>query len=146
MATEPRKTANTKNIVASAAVLTAFAVAAALLLAGTWSATRERIADNERRARLSALNELVPASAYNNDLFTDTIAINAPDALGSKEDVTVYRAYRQGAPVAALVMIVAPGGYSGSIKMLLGVWADGRVAGVRGRAHEETPGLGHKVD
>src|SRR5690606_38890243 len=74
------------------------------------------------------------------------ITINAPDALGSKEYVTVYRAYRQGAPVAALFMIVAPDGYSGSIKMLLGVWADGRVAGVRVLAHKETPGLGDKIE
>lgn len=146
MATDPQKNANTKSIAASAAVLTAFAVAAALLLAGTWSVTHERIADNERRARLSALNELVPATAYNNDLFTDTISITAPEALGSTETVTVYRAYRQGEPVAALFTIVAPDGYSGSITMLLGVWADGRVAGVRVLAHKETPGLGDKIE
>lgn len=146
MATDPQKNANPKSIAASAAVLTAFAVAAALLLAGTWSVTHERIADNERRARLAALNELVPATAYDNNLFTDTVTLTAPDALGIAEPVTVYRAYRQGEPVAALFTIVAPDGYSGSIKMLLGVWADGRVAGVRVLAHKETPGLGDKIE
>lgn len=146
MATDPQKKTRIKSITASAVVLTAFAALAALLLAGTWSVTHERIADNERHARLAVLNELVPAMAYDNDLFTDTHSITAPEALGSTEPVIVYRAYQNGKPVAALFDIVAPDGYSGSIKMLLGVWADGRVAGVRVLAHKETPGLGDKIE
>jgi electron transport complex protein RnfG len=41
---------------------------------------------------------------------------------------------------------VAPDGYSGEIRLLVGIHADGRVAGVRVTAHRETPGLGDYID
>ncbi|HEY5791334.1 MAG TPA: RnfABCDGE type electron transport complex subunit G, partial [Gammaproteobacteria bacterium] len=40
----------------------------------------------------------------------------------------------------------APDGYSGAIRMLVGIRADGRVAGVRVISHKETPGLGDKIE
>jgi len=51
-----------------------------------------------------------------------------------------------GKPVAVLATPVAPDGYSGSIKLLVGVYADGTLAGVRVLAHKETPGLGDAIE
>jgi electron transport complex protein RnfG len=60
--------------------------------------------------------------------------------------VTLYRAYRNGRPVAVLGTPVAPDGYSGSIRLLIGLYADGTLAGVRVLAHRETPGLGDFIE
>jgi electron transport complex protein RnfG len=40
----------------------------------------------------------------------------------------------------------AADGYSGEIKLLVGILADGRLGGVRVIAHKETPGLGDYID
>ncbi len=41
---------------------------------------------------------------------------------------------------------VAPDGYSGNIRLLVGVQADDTLSGVRVVAHRETPGLGDAID
>ncbi len=41
---------------------------------------------------------------------------------------------------------VAPDGYSGEIRLLVGVLADGSISGVRVLAHRETPGLGDPIE
>ena len=53
---------------------------------------------------------------------------------------------RNGEPVAAIFNSIAPDGYSGRIHMLIGVYADGRIAGVRVVKHAETPGLGDGIE
>jgi Na+-translocating ferredoxin:NAD+ oxidoreductase RnfG subunit len=49
-------------------------------------------------------------------------------------------------PVAFIVPSVAPEGYSGDIRLLVGLDLQGTVTGVRATEHRETPGLGDKVD
>ena len=58
--------------------------------------TAERIEKNEREYMMRNLNELIPASAYDNDFFTDTIDVIDEELLGSDQGVAVYRARRQG--------------------------------------------------
>lgn len=70
----------------------------------------------------------------------------APEWLGTDQPVTVYRARKSGQPVALFATPVAPDGYSGPIQLLVGVYADGTLAGVRVLAHKETPGLGDAID
>jgi len=48
--------------------------------------------------------------------------------------------------VAAVLESVAPDGYSGSIRLLVGVTPDGRLLGVRVLQHQETPGLGDAIE
>jgi len=45
-----------------------------------------------------------------------------------------------------ILQAIAPDGYSGAIHLLVGIHADGRVAGVRVIGHRETPGLGDKIE
>jgi electron transport complex protein RnfG len=66
--------------------------------------------------------------------------------LGTDEAVTVYRARREGKPIALVMAPVAPDGYSGAIKLLIGIGYDGTLTGVRVSAHHETPGLGDAID
>lgn len=135
-----------RNMVVSAVLLGVFAVTGTGLLALTHQATRERIAQNERELLLRSLNELVPDSARDNDPYSDTTQVLDRDALGSDRPVTVYRARKQGQPVAAIINAVAPDGYSGRIGLLVAVRYDGTLAGVRVTTHRETPGLGDAIE
>ena len=45
-----------------------------------------------------------------------------------------------------ILRATAPDGYSGAIHLLIGIHADGRLAGVRVLGHRETPGLGARID
>ena len=63
----------------------------------------------------------------------------------SLDDVVVYRVYSQDEPVAALFAVTARDGYSGPIRILVGVQYDGTVTGIRILKHRETPGLGDKI-
>lgn len=139
-----------KAMLKSALVLGLFAVFATALLLWIDRATHERIAANERSTLLARLNEIVPPEEYTNDLAHDTVTVTEPGALGSERPLTVYRARRGDRPVAAVLTAVAPDGYSGAIRLLIGVYADpmrdGRLAGVRVVRHKETPGLGDRIE
>lgn len=127
-------------------VLGGFALLSVTLVAVTWYGTRPHIVAAEQAALETQLNALVPAVRYDNRPTEDTVRLADPAAFGTGEPVTVYRARRGGEPVAALATVVATEGYAGPIRLLIGVWADGRIAGVRVLAHKETPGLGDRID
>ncbi|MBW8311565.1 MAG: hypothetical protein K0M64_05965, partial [Rhizobium sp.] len=57
-------------------------LAAAALLAGTWALTRERIADAEQRAKLQALEIVLPAKRYDNDPIADAVQVRGPGGRG----------------------------------------------------------------
>ena len=52
----------------------------------------------------------------------------------------------QDQPVAAIMTPVEAPGYAGTIKLIVGIKADGSLGGIRILAHKETPGLGDKVE
>ena len=56
------------------------------------------------------------------------------------------RADLGGKPVAVLFAVTATDGYAGPIRLLVGVRADGRLSGVRVVSHDETPGLGDRIE
>jgi len=108
--------------------------------------TRARIALQEQRRVLQQLNEIVPPSAYNNDLHTDRITLTDPPLFQHAGPVTVYRARMDGRPVAVIMRLTAPDGYNGDIRLLVGIDAGGTVLGVRVTEHRETPGLGDLIE
>ncbi len=138
----------TTSIRKNSLILGVFALITAALLAATYDGTRDKIAAAERHAAQKALLEIVPKSRHNNDLLNDTLAIlpNELANLGLHNPDTVYRARQDGKVVAVIVPTIAPDAYSGAVKMIVGVNRDGSVAGVRILNHNETPGLGDKVD
>lgn len=137
---------NKKQILISGAFLWVFAVVGTTFVAVTEDTTRTKIADNERRVLLRNLNALLPAEKLDNDIVSDTTTIPASTLLGTENDTTVYRARLQGKPVAAVFNSIAPNGYSDKIHLLVGVYVDGSIAGVRAVKHSETPGLGDAID
>ncbi|MEX0615792.1 MAG: electron transport complex subunit RsxG, partial [Methylophaga sp.] len=127
-------------------MLALFAISATALVALTEENTREQIAANEREALLEAINVLVPKDKFDNQILQDTLNLSATNAIGTTNTTSVYRARKNGEPVAAVFTVVAPDGYSGSIRMLVGIYYDGTLAGVRVIKHKETPGLGDKIE
>lgn len=135
-----------KYMLRTAALLGLFAVIGTGLVATTFETTREPIAVSERAALLRSLHEIVPVSMHDNDLYTDILMVNATTFLGSDKALPVYRARMQGQAVALVITCVAPDGYSGNIRLLVGIRYDGSLLGVRAVQHRETPGLGDAID
>lgn len=136
---------NKKNILMTTLVLTLFSAVGAAIVGLTFSQTEDDIRYNEKLTLLRKLNTIVPADAYDNDLLLDTLTIKPQALLGTDEDTLVYRARNKGENVAVVFSSIAPNGYNGPINLLVGVYADGRLAGVRVVKHRETPGLGDAV-
>lgn len=137
---------NRRQILISGAFLWLFAVAGTTLVAFTECSTSSAIAENERQLLLRNLYALLPRDRLDNDIATDTRKMAASILLGTETETPVYRARRAGEPVAAVFNSIAPNGYSGRIHLLVGVYVDGSLAGVRVVKHAETPGLGDAVE
>jgi electron transport complex protein RnfG len=109
-------------------------------------AARPRIEANERAQRVARLTAVLGDTPYDNDLLRDVVHVREPELLGTDTAVPVHRVRLDGRPVAALIEAIAPDGYSGSIRLLVAVAADGHLIGVRVLAHQETPGLGDAIE
>jgi electron transport complex protein RnfG len=127
-------------------MLAIFAIVATSLVAITEDNTRDQIVENEKQTLLAAINALVDSNDYNNDIITDVLILAKTKRLNTREDSIVYRARKDNQPIAAVFTTIAPNGYNGKIKLLVGVYYDGSLAGVRVISHKETPGLGDKID
>ena len=137
-----------QSMIRNSLLLAVFALVTALILAATYNSTADRIAAAERLNAQKALLQIVPLSRHNNDLLTDISAIDEShwQALGLKNGGDIHLAKQDGKTVAIIIPAIAPDGYSGDIKMIVGVNVDGSIAGVRILSHTETPGLGDKID
>ena len=124
--------------------ITLIAALAMLTTVLVWLAdlTRERIATNRQSGVAAGLRALLPPGSYDNALLADTLSIVSPGLLGTNRPVRIYRARKQGRPVAAVVRPIAPDGYRGAIELLVAIAYDGTLIGVQVLYHNETPGLG----
>lgn len=135
-----------QKMLKSALILSIFTLIGIGLLLMVKTLTDAPIHTAEENLLQESLNEVMPAEQYDNDLRTDTLQVIAPDYLGTPEKVTIYRARKNHQPVGVILQTIAPDGYSGNIRIMLAVYYDGRIAGVRVLKHKETPGLGDKID
>lgn len=137
-----------KTVRANSLLLGLFAAVTAGLIALTFQSTKVRIVESERLAAQKALSQIIPTQNHDNDLLETVISLTKKQALqlGHSEPVEINVATKSGKPVAYIFPAVAPDGYSGDIKLIIGINLDGTIAGVRALAHKETPGLGDKVD
>ncbi len=130
----------------TAGIMLGFTVVGTALLAYTFSTTRAPIARSEAAARMALFRQILPESLHDNNLLQDTLKIAPGGDLGNRDETLAYRARLSGQPAAVILEAVAPDGYSGDIKLLIAVRADGEIVGVRVVAHRETPGLGDYID
>lgn len=134
-----------RSMLKNALVLGLFAIGTVGSVALLQQGTATRIAAAEREAQVRALAEILPAGSYDNHLLDNRIELNAPE-LGHRSPQSAYLALKGDQPSALILPVTAPDGYSGAIHLLVGIFADGRLAGVRVLGHRETPGLGDKIE
>jgi len=129
-------------------LLCVFALITAGILAGTYEGTKSTIAQAEKKAAQKALLEIIPAERIDNDILLETLPIPEKywDMLGLTTGGDIHLARHQQKTIAVIIPAVAPDGYSGAIKLIVGVNRNGTIAGVRALSHTETPGLGDKID
>src|SRR5690606_20691685 len=133
---------------AAVAILALGSVLALLTAVLVWLAgvTRERIAMNQQSGVTAGLSALLAPNSYDNEPLLDRIEVTAPDLLGTARPVAVYRARKNGRPVAAVLRPIAPDGYRGPIELLVAIAYDGTLIGVQVLRHNETPGLGNQFE
>ena len=66
--------------------------------------------------------------------------------LGSSSPLPAYRARLGSSAVAVVLTTEAPDGYVGPIRLLIAIDRAGNIIGLRALQHQETPGLGDKID
>jgi electron transport complex protein RnfG len=126
--------------------LAVFAALTTGVIAGTNLLTKDRIAEQIRAAKERALLQIVPRERHDNNMLDSSVTLPDADKLNIDEGSQGFLARKDGKTVAIILPTTAPDGYSGDIDVLVGINIDGSVAGVRVVQHEETPGLGDKVD
>ncbi len=125
--------------------LAIFACATTGLVALTQYLTEDQIKQQERKQLLSVLNQVIPETMHDNALTQACTMVNSPE-LGTLHAMPAYIATKNGEPTAIAIESIAPDGYNGEIKVITGIDSQGKILGTRVLSHQETPGLGDKVD
>ena len=127
----PANDAPARRAARAAAVLVAAGVISVGLVAVVHDRAEPRIEASRRAQRLAQLTAVLGNVAYDNDPLTDTLMVLDPELLGTDEPLAVHRVRLGDQTLAALLNVVAPDGYSGAIRLLVAISAEGRVLGVR---------------
>jgi len=101
-----------------------------------YEATKEPIAQANLNKKLNAIKEVVPEFTNNPD--ADQFKI----ALAEGDSVTAYPAKKDGKLVGTAIESYTMKGFSGLIKIMVGLNPDGSIHGISVLQHQETPGLG----
>ena len=123
------------------------AAGAALLVTGSYEASRERIAANERERLLESLASVLDPKLRERDLEPTHLTVTDRELLGTDDPVDVFVITdANGHPEAVILVPTAPDGYNAPIRLLVGLSPDGVLTGVRVLSHRETPGLGDAIE
>ncbi len=160
-----------RQIVITSVLLAAFFALGVGFVAYTEQKTAEQIELNRQAVLLGQIMEVLAGEDYDNNPAEDAFILSDPEALNLGEPVIEpapagllpslpsdeeqeramtagqlgFRARRDGETIAVAIPVVTHRGYSGDIRLLVGVEASGEVKGVRVLEQNETPGLGDKI-
>jgi electron transport complex protein RnfG len=135
-----------QSIIKTGLTLAVMAAICTALVALTFQATRERIAANEKALLEQSLQPALAGTFYDSGVSESRLVLPPPHGLPGNDPAVIYRVFAAGKPVAALFAVTARDGFSGPIRILVGIGVDGTVTGVRILQHRETPGLGDKIE
>lgn len=113
--------------------LTVIALVAAGLLAGVYEMTKDTIAATNAKKQQAAIIAVLPQA--------DGLEIAEAE---EAEGMEIYRASVAGEPAGAAVK-VAENGFGGTFHVMVGFDAEGAISGFEVLDHQETPGLGSKM-
>jgi electron transport complex protein RnfG len=125
-----------KNILKLAFALMVFATVACVGLAFVYASTEEQIAANQTAKLDAALKDI-----FGEDAVFEEIAGFVPAGENAVSFGTAYRA-KKGNALAGIALNVSVTGFNDTLTALVGVGANGNVAGVRILKDTDTPGLG----
>lgn len=107
--------------------------------------TKDKIAFTIAQQERSLLAEVIPKDYYDNDLLADCKMLSS--SLAKEYRINKLCTAKKNQQISAYAYeTIAPDGYSGNIKMLVAITRQGEVLGVRITEHQETPGLGDKIE
>lgn len=132
-----------KRLSYHATLLGGMGLLASAVLVMTNIATDSDIKLRVKEDMQASLEQVIPASLHDNDLFDDNITVSTAGT--THADLKVYRA-RQQHRIIAVAFETTGIGYSGPIELIMGIDSDGKLLGVRVVSHSETPGLGDKIE
>ncbi|WP_346797912.1 electron transport complex subunit RsxG [Halomonas sp. Bachu 37] len=131
-----------------ALALGAFALITAGSVAVTRSVTEERIEANRLVYQHRQLREVLPPALLGIELETllqGAFTLPVAEVLGHAEPTQGWHVEHE-SKQALILPVVSHQGYSGEIHLLVGFDGQRRITGVRVTRHQETPGLGDKIE
>ena len=137
---------NEQSVAKTGLTLAFIAAICTALVAATYQLTAERIAANEKALLEQSLAPALSGIFYEGSVSESRVVIPPPHDLPGSDAAIIYRVFADEEPVAALFVVSARDGFSGPIRILLGIKYDGTVTGVRILQHRETPGLGDRIE
>lgn len=157
-------TLDRSRIVITALLLVGFSIVGVGLVSLTEEATHARIAEAAAALLRAQVTAVLPKGQFDNNpadtafLLPDPAALNLPPlkppvadparalVVSTRAGIVGFRATRHGKVTAVVLPVITPYGYSGNIKLIVGVDRDGKISGVRVTRQNETPGLGDKIE
>ena len=111
--------------------------------AGIFFLTKDKIDAVMATQQRELLLQVIPQNYFNNNLLESAVVPQDKNLVGIQK---IYFAKKDGNVSAYAYETTAPDGYSGDIRLLVGLDPKGEVLGVRVIEHHETPGLGDKIE
>jgi electron transport complex protein rnfG len=111
--------------------------------AGIFFLTKDKIDAVMAAQQRELLLQVIPQDYFNNNLLESAVAPQDKNLVGIQK---IYFAKKDGNVSAYAYETTAPDGYSGDIRLLVGLDLKGEILGVRVIEHHETPGLGDKIE
>lgn len=104
--------------------------------------TEFKIAEAREHWLLENISAVLPEGPFDRS----PVSSKKSYTLDAASTISVYTAHVNNRPTAAALELTAPQGYNGAIKLIIGLKTNGDVIGVRILDHQETPGLGDKIE
>ena len=111
--------------------------------AGIFFLTKDKIDAVMAAQQRELLLQVIPQNYFNNNLLESAVIPQDKNLEGIQK---IYFAKKDGNVSAYAYETTAPDGYSGDIRLLVGLDPKGEILGVRVIEHHETPGLGDKIE
>lgn len=111
--------------------------------AGIFFLTKDKIDAVMAAQQRELLLQVIPQDYFNNNLLESAVIPQDKNLEGIQK---IYFAKKNGNVSAYAYETAAPDGYSGDIRLLVGLDPKGEVLGIRVIEHHETPGLGDKIE
>ena len=129
----------------NAILLALFAIICTGAIALINMVTKPIILEQQQIALQNNIDELISTDRYDNQILNSCFLVVDESLLGDNNPKQVFIATKNDQPVATMIQTSTFKGYSGEIKLLVGIDNEGKITGVRINSHTETPGLGDKI-